>query len=251
MLFLRPLLCYNVAKQTQGVEMFYKLENLDGLDESLHSMYELRDGAYFLKVDGLPQAEDTTGMKAKLEELLAEKKEQKRKADEAAAEAKRIAEEAARKNGDLEAIENSWRTKLETTESTYKDQLGAAKQQIYSLTVGRQAEALASTLAVSGSSAVLLPHIQQRITLDENNNIRILDLQGKPSAMTIEELATEFRNNPAFKPLIAANTSTGGGAAGNGNGGGAAKKPNEYTEQERRELKATNPELFKQLFLNK
>lgn len=54
--------------------LVYKLENLDGLDESLHSMYELRDGAYFLKVDGLPQAEDTTGMKAKLEELLAEKK---------------------------------------------------------------------------------------------------------------------------------------------------------------------------------
>lgn len=228
--------------------LVYKLENLDGLDESLHSMYELRDGAYFLKVDGLPQAEDTAGMKAKLAELLAEKKEQQRLASDAAAEARRVAEESARKNGDLEAIENSWRTKLETTESTYKDQLGAAKQQIYSLTVGRQAEALAATLAVSGSSAVLLPHIQQRITLDENNNIRILDLQGKPSAMTIEELATEFRNNPAFKPLIAANISTGGGAGGGGAGGGAAKDPKDFTEQERLHLYNTNRPLFDQLF---
>lgn len=93
-----------------------------------------------------------------------------------------------------------------------------------------------------------MPHIQQRITLDENNNIRILDLQGKPSAMTIDELATEFRNNPAFKPLIAANTSTGGGAAGNGNGGGAAKDPKDYTEQERLQLYNTNRPLFDQLF---
>jgi 16S rRNA (cytidine1402-2'-O)-methyltransferase len=58
-----------------------------------------------------------------------------------------------------------------------------------------------------------LPHIQNRITLDENNNIRVLDMQGKPSAMTIDELAIEFRNNPAFKPLIAANISSGGGAS--------------------------------------
>ena len=117
--------------------------------------------------------------------------------------------------------------------------------------MGQQATELASKLAVTGSASVLLPHIQNRITLDENNNIRVLDSQGKPSAMTIDELAIEFRNNPAFKPLIAANPSSGGGASSGSFGGGAAKKPSEYTEQERRELKSANPELFKQLFLNK
>ena len=230
---------------TQGVEMFkYKLENLDGLDESLHSMYELKDGAYYLKVDGLPQQEDVSGLKAKLDELLGEKKEAKRKADEAAA-------EAARKNGDLEAIENSWKEKYTNRENELNEQLKAHQQRIYGLTVGQQATELASKLAVTGSASVLLPHIQNRITLDENNNIRVLDSQGKPSAMTIDELAIEFRNNPAFKPLIAANPSSGGGASSGSFGGGAAKKPSEYTEQERRELKSANPELFKQLFLNK
>ena len=237
---------------TQGVEMLvYKRENLDGLDESLHSMYELKDGAYYLKVDGLPQQEDVSGLKAKLDELLGEKKEAKRKADEAAAEAKRIAEEAARKNGDLEAIENSWKEKYANRENELNEQLKAHQQRIYGLTVGQQATELASKLAVTGSASVLLPHIQNRITLDENNNIRVLDSQGKPSAMTIDELAIEFRNNPAFKPLIAANPSSGGGASSGSFGGGAAKKPSEYTEQERRELKSANPELFKQLFLNK
>ena len=230
---------------TQGVEMLvYKRENLDGLDESLHSMYELKDGAYYLKVDGLPQQEDVSGLKAKLDELLGEKKEAKRKADEAAA-------EAARKNGDLEAIENSWKEKYANRENELNEQLKAHQQRIYGLTVGQQATELASKLAVTGSASVLLPHIQNRITLDENNNIRVLDSQGKPSAMTIDELAIEFRNNPAFKPLIAANPSSGGGASSGSFGGGAAKKPSEYTEQERRELKSANPELFKQLFLNK
>lgn len=224
--------------------LVYKRENLDGLDESLHSMYELKDGAYYLKVDGLPQQEDVSGLKAKLDELLGEKKEAKRKADEAAA-------EAARKNGDLEAIENSWKEKYTNRENELNEQLKAHQQRIYGLTVGQQATELASKLAVTGSASVLLPHIQNRITLDENNNIRVLDMQGKPSAMTIDELAIEFRNNPAFKPLIAANPSSGGGASSGSFGGGAAKKPSEYTEQERRELKSANPELFKQLFLNK
>ena len=240
--------CENKAHRvriTQGVKMFkYKLENLDGLDESLHSMYELKDGAYYLKVDGLPPQEDVSGLKAKLDELLGEKKEAKRKADEAAA-------EAARKNGDLEAIENSWKEKYANRENELNEQLKAHQQRIYGLTVGQQATELASKLAVTGSASVLLPHIQNRITLDENNNIRVLDSQGKPSAMTIDELAIEFRNNPAFKPLIAANPSSGGGASSGSFGGGAAKKPSEYTEQERRELKSANPELFKQLFLNK
>lgn len=229
----------------------YKLENLDGISEDQKNLYEQRDGAYYLKVDGLPQQEDVSGLKAKLDELLGEKKEAKRKADEAAAEAKRIAEEAARKNGDLEAIENSWKEKYANRENELNEQLKAHQQRIYGLTVGQQATELASKLAVTGSASVLLPHIQNRITLDENNNIRVLDLQGKPSAMTIDELAIEFRNNPAFKPLIAANISSGGGASSGSFGGGAAKKFYEYTEQELRDIKLSNPEMFKQIVANK
>ena len=231
--------------------LVYKRENLDGLDESLHSMYELKDGFYYLKVSGVVSEESVAGLKNNHDLLLAEKKEQQRLAQAAAAEAARVAEEAARKNGDLEAIENSWKEKYANRENELNEQLKAHQQRIYGLTVGQQASELAAKLAVAGSASVLLPHIQNRITLDENNNIRVLDSQGKPSAMTIDELAIEFRNNPAFKPLIAANASSGSGAAGNGFGGGAAKEPKDYTEQERRELKAGNPILFAQLFLNK
>ena len=42
----------------------YQIENLDGVEESLHSFYEQTEGGYRLKVDGV---EDVSGLKSALE----------------------------------------------------------------------------------------------------------------------------------------------------------------------------------------
>ena len=99
----------------------YKLETLEGLDEKFHEMYEQKDGAYFLKVSGVVPEEELTGLKKSRDELLSEKKEQQRKAEEAEAERLRVEREAqeelARKNGDLKAFKKagknamSWKSK--------------------------------------------------------------------------------------------------------------------------------------------
>ncbi len=52
----------------------------------------------------------------------------------------------------------------------------------------------------------------------------VIGLDGKPSAMTIEELKAELAATQVLAPLIAASKAAGGGASGGGNGGGAAKK---------------------------
>jgi len=52
----------------------------------------------------------------------------------------------------------------------------------------------------------------------------VIGQDGKPSALTIDELKSELAANPAFAPIIAASKAAGGGASGGGNGGGAAKK---------------------------
>lgn len=227
--------------------LLFKVDSLGEVDEALHSLYEEKEGAFFLKVSGLPAVEDISGLKESNAKLLAEKKEQQRKAAEAEAERKRIEEEAARKNGDVEAIENSWREKYSKRESELTAKEESLRKEVYKLTVGREAKELAVKLALKGSDAVLLPHIQQRITLDENNKIRVLDLQGNPSALTIDELEQEFRSNTAFAPLIAAQVGSGGGATG-GFGGGAAKNPSEMTVTERAQLLRENPEKFNELF---
>lgn len=230
----------------------FKVDSLTGLDESLHSLYEEKDGAYFLKVSGVVPESDIDGLKASRDALLAEKKEQQRLAQEAEAEKLRIErealEEAARQKGDWQALEDSYKAKLAEKENEFSSQAETLRKQVYKLTVGDQALKLASEISKSHAIGIMTPFIEQRLTLDENNNVRVLDLQGKPSAMTIDDLKQEFKVNAMFQDIVVANNSSGGGATGGGQGGGAAKNPKEMTEQERIDLYNRDPVLFKQLF---
>lgn len=230
----------------------FKVDSLEGIDEKFHELYEQKGGAYFLKVSGVVPESDIDGLKASRDALLAEKKEQQRLAQDAEAkriEAERLAqEEIARKSGNLEAIENSWKEKLALRETELTSQLSQAQAKNYELTVGRQAQELAGELAKPNAQRLLAKEIKERLTLDENGNIRVLDLQGKPSALTIDELKAQLRADPTYQDIIIINNSSGGGATGGGNGGGAAKNPKEMTEQERIDLYNRDPVLFKQLF---
>ena len=230
----------------------FKVDSLSGMDESLHSLYEEKDGAYFLKVSGVVPESDIDGLKASRDALLAEKKEQQRLAQEAEAEKLRIErealEEAARQKGDWQALEDSYKAKLAEKENEFTSKADTLRKQVYKLTVGDQALKLASEISKSHAIGIMTPFIEQRLTLDENNNVRVLDLQGKPSAMTIDDLKQEFKANAMFQDIVVANNSSGGGATGGGQGGGAAKNPKEMTEQERIDLYNRDPVLFKQLF---
>lgn len=230
----------------------FKVDSLSGIDESLHSLYEEKDGAYFLKVSGVIPESEIDGLKASRDALLAEKKEQQRLAQEAENEKLRIErealEEAARQKGDWQALEDSYKAKLAEKETEFTSQAENLRKQVYKLTVGDQALKLASEISKSHAIGIMTPFIEQRLTLDENNNVRVLDLQGKPSAMTIDDLKQEFKANAMFQDIVVANNSSGGGATGVGFGGGAAKKPQDYTVQEMKDLRDSNRELYEQLF---
>lgn len=230
----------------------YKLDSLEGLEDSVANLYEQKDGAYFLKVSGVLSEDEVAGIKANRDALLAEKKEQQRLAQEAEAERQRIErealEEAARQKGDWQALEDSYKAKLAERETEFANQADALRKQVYKLTVGEQAIKLAAEISKPHTQQIMSRFIEERLTLDENNNVRVLDLQGKPSAMTIEDLKAEFKANAMFQDIVVINNSSGGGASGGGLGGGAAKKPSEYTEQERIDLYNRDPILFKQIF---
>lgn len=225
----------------------YELENLDGVEESVKSLYEEKDGKYVLKIEGIPEPEDLEGLKRKNQEFMDEAKAAKRKARELEELARQKEEENARKNGNIEALEKSWGDKLAARETELLNEKQALEAQVYKLTVGSKATELAAKLAVPGSDSVLLPHISNRLqveTVDGEIKIRVLDLQGKPSALSIEDLEKEFRANEAFKPLIRASNASGSGASG-GQGGGATKKPSEMTTVERQEWQLRDPSGFK------
>lgn len=223
----------------------YKIANLSEVDEQFHSLYEEKDGAYFLKVAGVVSEDDVNGLKASRDALLAEKKEQQRLAQEAEAERQRIEREAqeklAKEKGDWEALDQSYKAREQELLNQAQQREETLRKQVYKLTVGESAIKVAAELAKPHAQAILSRFIEERLTLDENNNVRVLDSQGKPSAMTIEDLKAEFKANAMFQDIVVVNNSSGGGATGGGLGGGAAKNPKDMTTQERADWASRDP----------
>lgn len=199
-------------------------DSLDAIDEPLRGFYEQKDGKFRLKVDGLPNDE---GLKKKNQELLDElkgfKRTQKEKDDALAKER----EELMAKNGDVESLRKSYEDKFGKITSEFSEREKSYQQQLQRLTVGQAATALSADLAIPGSASILLPHIQARLSMEIRDGVPVtvvIGKDGKPSALTIDDLKSEFAAEPAFAPIIAASKAAGGGASGGGNGGGAAKK---------------------------
>ena len=221
----------------------YQLDSLEGLEPAVAAMYEEKDGKFVLKVEGIPQPEDTTGLRNKVEELLREKKDEKARREQAEEAARIAAEEAARKNGDTEALERSWNEKYSKALGEKDQTLTALQAQVHALTVGATAARLAGELAVQGSSAVLQRLIEPRLSMDMRDGkpvVVVLDNEGRPTALTPDELKNEIISDAALAPLVAGSKATGGGAAGS-KGGGAAKTWDQLSGMERVELRRTNP----------
>lgn len=221
----------------------FQLDSLEGLEPAVAAMYEEKDGKFVLKVEGIPQPEDTTGLRNKVEELLREKKDEKARREQAEEAARIAAEEAARKNGDTEALDRSWNEKYSKALGEKDQTLTALQAQVHALTVGATAARLAGELAVQGSSAVLQRLIEPRLSMDMRDGkpvVVVLDNEGRPTALTPDELKNEIISDAALAPLVAGSKATGGGAAGS-KGGGAAKTWDQLSGMERVELRRTNP----------
>lgn len=227
--------------------MKYKIDKaaFDALEPSLQAFYKAQGEDYVLAIEGLPepQNEDVTGLKAKVAELLNEKKDEKLRREQAEEAVRIAAEEHARKTGDVNALQKSWEEKHTKAIGEKETALSALQQQVHALTVGATAARLAGELAVQGSSAVLQQLIEPSLSMEIRDGkpvVVVLDADRRPTALTVDEFKNQLFNDAALAPLIAASRATGGGAPG-GKGGGAAKTWDQMTGMERVELRRTNP----------
>lgn len=210
-----------------------KLDTLEGVDENLHDFYEKTDDGYQLKVDGL---EDTGALKRAKDREKQAAKEAKERAEQLESDLKEIRKEmeaskhkGAKESGDIEALEKSWQEKLSKREQELMGEIDALKGSVTTMTVDNVAMQLASELAVEGSAKVLLPHIKSRLAVEQRDGqyvTAVRDSEGKPSAMTVDELKAEFASDKAFSHVVAGSKASGAGGSGGGNGGGAAQKGN-------------------------
>jgi hypothetical protein len=204
----------------------FKLDSLESIDESLQGLYEQTDTGYQLKVTGIPEPEkeDLSGLKNKVDELLREKKAASQKAREAAEEAEAARLEAAKKGNDTEALDKSWQEKFNAREVELKKELEELSGTLVKLTSGQTATKIAAEIAVQGSADVLLPHLERRLRTEFRDGSPVtvvLDKDGKPSAMSIDELKAEFQNSAAFAPLIVGTKANGAGRTGGNESSGA------------------------------
>lgn len=212
----------------------------DALPDVLKSEYKEHGDGYTLDTD------DAAELSAALERQKKEAKAAKDRADALQkekddAEAARLAaeEEAARKSGDVSAIEASWQAKLDAEKKKADERAKRLQDTVRQLLVTNVARAIADE--ISTVPDLLLPHIEKRLAVEydgDDAKTRVLDATGKPSAATIEELAQEFVANDKYAAIIVASKASGGNAGqhrndGNPGGKGQSKKIADMTEAER------------------
>lgn len=131
----------------------------------------------------------------------------------------------ARKKGDIETLEKSWQGKLDTQKTEADARIAKLTAHTTRSLVDNVAQSIAAK--ISTAPALLLPHIKARLQADfegDEPKTRVLDKDGKPSALTADELAAEFVANKDFSAIIVASKASGGAGKSSQNGGGAPNK---------------------------
>lgn len=194
-------------------------------------------------------ADETGGLKSKIDELLTEAKEAKAKAREESARAAKEAEEKAKASGDVEALEKSWSEKYSSREAELTSAMTEKDKIIARLTAGNEAKTLASELALKGSERVLERIISDRLgveIVEGQPKVIVKDAAGQRSAQTLDDLRKELQSDTSLKPILQGSKGTGAGGVGSGTGAGGASANGNLggTKQERvAAIRARFPEL--------
>jgi hypothetical protein len=204
----------------------------DKLSAEIKAEYVEKDGEYVLDLDGGDDGGEDVGAlrRAKDREVQA-RKDAEKKAREAEAKLAELDTSDARKRGDIEALEKSWKEKHDTTVAEYDAKLKNKDEFISTSLVDNVAAQLAGE--ISTSPKLLLPHIKARLTADLDGDkpaTKVLDADGKPSALSLDDLRKEFVDNKEFASIIRASKASGGGAPDKGQTtrlGGATHQPGE------------------------
>lgn len=224
------------------------VSSLDGVDEKYRDLYKEQDGVFVLQVNKSDGDDDLDAIKRKNQELLAEKKSEQAKRQAAEAEAQRVAEENARKNGDIESLEKSWAEKLANREAELTSKIESLTGTVSSMTIDTAAQSIASKIAVEGAERYVIQDVKARLKLHTNDDgtvkVIVNDKNGNASAMTLDELSNEFVNSPEHKAVIKGTGGSGGGATGGGGGNGGAKSPKDMTVEERLDWQSKDPDGF-------
>lgn len=222
--------------------MKYKInaEEFAKLSEEFKKLYEQSGEEYVLKVDGLPEQEDVSGLKASHQKLLDEKKAESEKRRLAEEKSRQEAEIKAKEKGEFEQLAKSYEQRIQEHEAKYQALVQKNEQREIQATATR----IAGQIADGPNAEILAEFIAKRLKSSEGK-VHVTDEAGALTISTEAQLADEFKANVRFASLVRGSLATGGGSTGAGTG---TNKPfKEMNDEERTKLYQENPEKFKQL----
>lgn len=177
----------------------------DSLNESLKGEYKKNesDGMFYLEVD------DAHELINALERVREENKGNKELATSLTQQINAVKEELARKNGDVTALENSWKEREKKREKEHEQEKAMLKKIASQGAVNDALDPIAQKFKVP---SVMKKILAERIHVDFTENgteVRVLDKDGKPSALTIAEFEKEILENEEFKSILVQSRASG------------------------------------------
>lgn len=206
-------------------------ESFDGLSEALKGFYSKRGDNYFLELED----DDSTALLNAKEHEKARRKEAETKLQEAERRLSELADVDHRKRGDVEALELSWKGKLEAVENEYKGRLEGMMNSQRKTLLDSTSSSIAERIAKVPS--LMKKALSERLTVEFGENgpqLRVLDSEGKPSAMSVQDLEKEFLANKEFAPILIASKAS-------GSGGRDASNPASGQRTETKSMVGMNP----------
>lgn len=209
------------------------LESVEGLPADVAKEYKRDEatGKYVLDVDGIDNHPGVGSLRNALNNAKTERQQAKEAAAAATTQLEQLNNQlddmrrGAIPKGDVEALEASWRTKLEKLTNDATERTGKLTSQLDKALRQSTATQLAADLFVN--PVLGLPHVLPRLTMVEENGemaVRVVGTDGKPSAATLDDFKAELLQSKDLAPILKGTQAHGGGAGGGQGGGGAPQK---------------------------
>jgi hypothetical protein len=141
-------------------------------------------------------------------------------------------------------LEKSWQVKVDKIKADADKRTGELTTQLRTLLVDNVATTMAGEISISPQ--LMLPHLKNRLAIEETDGkfiTRVLDSEGKASALSVNELKAEILADKQFAPIIKASNASGGGASG-GSPPAGGKAFKDMNEAEKVALYRANPTEF-------
>lgn len=183
------------------------------LSADVQAMYKADGDNFVLGVEGLPEVEDTTGLKKKVEELLGEKKTAQKLAKDAQDAAVQAAIEKAKSEKDYKSLWESSEAERVKSDATLAELQGT----ITKGTIDQAATELAGKLTTDAGRQKLLKEQFASRLLFVDGVLTVGDGKGNPTVSTMDDLSASIKKEYPFL----ADGSKASGAGANGNTGGA------------------------------